>query len=89
MQGRQDIPEGLFSIGEPGRHGIADVQELVGELWEDLRIVGTAANAEAAAAGIEVGELPGSMAGFLELKPAAAGVGVSAARFVVNALPAA
>ena len=63
-----------FTIADKAVLSVKDVQDTVRTAWADLRAEGSAARQLAIDAGIDIGALPETVAGFVDVKPAAAGI---------------
>ncbi len=64
-----------YVIGDKSVLSVKDVQDAVREAWSDLRIDGSAARQLALDADIDVDALPKLAIGFVDVKPAGAGMG--------------
>ncbi len=63
-----------FTIADKALLSVKDVQDAVRTAWADLRVEGSAARQLAIDAGIDIDDLPATAAGFVDVKPAAAGI---------------
>lgn len=63
-----------FTIADKSVLSVKDVQDAVRAAWADMRIEGSMARQLAIDAGIDIDALPETAAGFVDVKPAAAGI---------------
>jgi hypothetical protein len=63
-----------FTIADKSVLSVKDVQDAVRAAWADLRVEGSTARQLAIDAGIDIDDLPDTAAGFVDVKPAAAGI---------------
>ena len=64
-----------YLIGDKAVLSVKDVQDAVRAAWADMRVTGSTAHQLAIDAGIDIDALPDLATGFVDVKPAAAGMG--------------